>query len=170
MTAIRWSILFFSFLFPTATDLLFCEVSSLWLMGCTIVAFIWNFFCGWSLQECCLCLIPGSLLWLLARFCNGIGMGDVFSAFLIGAICGINVGLEILLGGSIVCFFGQLICMAVRIVGRKKEQKNKEKKAEQKICTAKEERKEVQTQNKMPFVPWLLLSIFANWLFQKIPI
>ena len=35
---------------------------------------------------------------------------------------------------------------------------------------AEEERKEVQTQNKMPFVPWLLLSIFANWAFQKIPI
>ena len=179
MTETRWAILIFCFLFPTATDLLFWEVSPLWLIGCTIAAVCANLFCGWELLDICFCLMPGMLLLFLSRLSDGIGMGDVISTFLLGVLCGMRAGLEILFGGSILCFFGQLICMAVRAAGTRNGQKNKkqkkeqkeeqkeEKKEKQKICVAEGER-EVQTQSKMPFVPWLLASSFLNWIFQAI--
>lgn len=163
MTAIRWSILIVSFLFPVATDLLFLAVSVLWLVGCTIIAFFFDFFCGWNLLDIGVCLIPGILLWFLSRISNGIGIGDVLCMFLIGAISGMRIGLEILFGGSVLCFFGQLICMAVRAVARKKEQKE-----ERRICVAEGKAEIIPIQGEMPFVPWLLVSIFINWVFQEI--
>lgn len=174
MTQTRWAILIFCFLFPTITDLLFWEVSPLWLIGCTIIALFANLFCGWTLRTVCFCMIPGMLLWFLSCLSDGIGMGDVVSIFLLGAICGMRVGLEILFGGSILCFFGQFICMSIRAAGkRKRQKKRKEQKKEheegQKICAKNRKGVDMQTQNKMPFVPWLLASIFLNWLFQAIP-
>lgn len=109
MTDVRWCFLFFCFLFPTATDLLFQEVSARWIIGCTAFALLWNLFSGVSVIDAGICLIPGVLLWILSRLSNGIGTGDVLAVFLLGMICGFRCGLEILFGGSILCFFGQII-------------------------------------------------------------
>ena len=109
MTDIRWCFLLFCFLFPTATDLLFQEVSVRWIIGGTVFALLWNLFCGVSVIDVGVCLIPGVLLWILSRLSKGIGTGDVLAAFLLGMICGLPFGLEILFGGSVLCFLGQII-------------------------------------------------------------
>ena len=79
MTQARWIFIILCFLLPAATDLLFHNVSVCWLIGCTVIAMIWNFFCGCEILDLVFCLFPGMIVWLLARFSKGIGMGDVLS-------------------------------------------------------------------------------------------
>ena len=77
MTQAMWIFIILCFLLPAATDLLFHNVSVCWLIGCTVVAMIWNFFCGCEILDLVFCLFPGMIVWLLARFSKGIGMGDI---------------------------------------------------------------------------------------------
>ena len=91
MTQARWIFIILCFLLPAATDLLFHNVSVCWLIGCTVIAMIWNFFCGCEILDLVFCLFPGMIVWLLARFSKGIGMGDVLCIFLLGAGCGVEV-------------------------------------------------------------------------------
>ena len=93
MTQARWIFIILCFLLPAATDLLFHNVSVCWLIGCTVIAMIWNFFCGCEILDLAFCLFPGMIVWLLARFSKGIGMGDVLCIFLLGAGCGVEIGL-----------------------------------------------------------------------------
>ena len=79
MTQARWIFLILCFLLPAATDLLFHNVSVCWLIGCTVIAMIWNFLCGCEILDLAFSLFPGTIVWLLARFSKGIGMGDVLS-------------------------------------------------------------------------------------------
>jgi signal recognition particle GTPase len=79
MTQARWIFIILCFLLPAATDLLFHNVSVCWLIGCTVIVMIWNFFCGCEILDLVFCLFPGMIVWLLARFSKGIGMGDVLS-------------------------------------------------------------------------------------------
>ena len=109
MTQARWIFIILCFLLPAATDLLFHNVSVCWLIGCTVIAMIWNFFCGCEILDLVFCLFPGMIVWLLARFSKGIGMGDVLCIFLLGAGCGVEIGLEILFVGSILCLCAQLM-------------------------------------------------------------
>lgn len=125
------------FLLPAATDLLFHNVPVCWLIGCTVIAMIWNFFCGCEILDLVFCLFPGMIVWLLARFSKGIGMGDVLCIFLLGAGCGVEIGLEILFVGSILCLCAQLM---------------------QRVFITHVYQKEI------PFVPWLLVSICINCL------
>ena len=162
MTQIRWSILFFCLLFPTATDLLFCEVAVLWLSGCIGVVLLGNWFSGWNIVDFILGALPGILLWMLSRISNGIGGGDVLCAFLIGELGGVESGLTILFGGSMLCFLGQMIRMLawVAINYRRQRAKTQIEKA-QKIRQMKRE---------LPFVPWLLASIYVNWISQMLAV
>ena len=162
MTQLRWSLLFLFFLIPAATDLLFFKVSVSWIVGCTGVALLWDLFANWGMIDIGMCLIPGVLLFVLSRVSNGIGIGDVFCAFLIGSVCGVRIGLEILFGGSVLCFFGQISGMAVRAVKQKRQRKG------MRLCVAEERVEKIQIQSEMPFVPWLLISIFINWILQVI--
>ena len=91
MTQARWIFIILCFLLPAATDLLFHNVSVCWLIGCTVIAMIWNFFCGCEILDLVFCLFPGMIVWLLARFSKGIGMGDVLCIFLLGAGCGVEI-------------------------------------------------------------------------------
>lgn len=68
MTQARWIFIILCFLLPAATDLLFHNVSVCWLIGCTVIAMIWNFFCGCEILDLVFCLFPGMIVWLLARF------------------------------------------------------------------------------------------------------
>ena len=68
---------------------------------------------------------------------KGIGMGDVLCIFLLGAGCGVEIGLEILFVGSILCLCAQLM---------------------QRVFITHVYQKEI------PFVPWLLVSICINCL------
>lgn len=151
MTQLRWSILLLVFLFPTATDLLFKEVSSIWLVGCTVLALIWNLFCGFDILRLVLCLIPGMLLWVLSYLSRGIGFGDVLVAFLLGVIAGFQMSLEILFGGSILCLVAQILLMTKNSVRQLQIKKEKNK-----------------FQSEMPFVPWILVSICLNWILQVV--
>ena len=81
MTQARWIFIILCFLLPAATDLLFHNVSVCWLIGCTVIAMIWNFFCGCEILDLVFCLFPGMIVWLLARFSKGIGMGDILCIF-----------------------------------------------------------------------------------------
>ena len=76
-----------------------------------------------------------SVCWLIG--CKGIGMGDVLCIFLLGAGCGVEIGLEILFVGSILCLCAQLM---------------------QRVFITHVYQKEI------PFVPWLLVSICINCL------
>lgn len=109
MTQARWIFIILCFLLPAATDLLFRNVSVCWLIGCTVIAMLWNFLCGCEILDLAFSLFPGTIVWLLARFSKGIGMGDVLCIFLLGVGCGVEIGLEILFGGSILCLCAQLI-------------------------------------------------------------
>ena len=137
MTQARWIFIILCFLLPAATDLLFHNVSVCWLIGCTVIAMIWNFFCGCEILDLVFCLFPGMIVWLLARFSKGIGMGDVLCVFLLGVGCGVEIGLEILFVGSILCLCAQLM---------------------QRVFITHVYQKEI------PFVPWLLVSICINCL------
>ena len=66
-----------------------------------------------------------------------LGMGDVLCIFLLGAGCGVEIGLEILFVGSILCLCAQLM---------------------QRVFITHVYQKEI------PFVPWLLVSICINCL------
>lgn len=162
MTQLRWSMLFLFFFIPAATDLLFFKVSVSWILKCTGVALLWDLFENWGMIDIGMCLIPGVLLFGLSRVSNGIGIGDVFCAFLIGSVCGVRIGLEILFGGSVLCFFGQVSCMAVWAAKQKRQRKG------MRLCMAEGRVKKMQSE--MPFVPWLFASIFINWLFQAMSI
>ena len=164
MTQLRWSLLFLFFFIPAATDLLFFQVSVSWIVGCTGVALLWDLFANWGMIDIGMCLIPGMLLFVLSRVSNGIGIGDVLCAFLIGSVCGVRIGLEILFGGSVLCFFGQISCIAVRTAKQKRQRKG------MRLCVAEEKVEKTQIQSEMPFVPWLLASVFINWILQVISI
>ncbi len=164
MTQLRWSMLLLFFFIPAATDLLFFQVSVSWIVGCTGVALLWDLFANWGMIDIGMCLIPGMLLFVLSRVSNGIGTGDVLCAFLIGSVCGVRIGLEILFGGSVFCFFGQISCMAVRAAKQKRQRKG------MRLCVAEEKVEKMQIQSEMPFVPWLLASVFINWILQVISI
>ena len=159
MTQLRWSMLFLFFFIPAATDLLFFKVSVSWILKCTGVALLWDLFENWGMIDIGMCLIPGVLLFGLSRVSNGIGIGDVFCAFLIGSVCGVRIGLEILFGGSVLCFFGQVSCMAVWAAKQKRQRKG------MRLCMAEGRVKKMQSE--MPFVPWLFASIFINWILFK---
>ena len=60
MTQARWIFIILCFLLPAATDLLFHNVSVCWLIGCTVIAMIWNFFCGCEILDLVFCLFPGN--------------------------------------------------------------------------------------------------------------
>lgn len=137
MTQARWIFIILCFLLPAATDLLFRNVSVCWLIGCTVIAMLWNFLCGCEILDLAFSLFPGTIVWLLARFSKGIGMGDVLCIFLLGVGCGVEIGLEILFGGSILCLCAQLI---------------------RRVFITHTYQKEI------PFVPWLLVSICINCL------
>lgn len=137
MTQARWIFIILCFLLPAATDLLFHNVFVCWLIGCTVIAMIWNFFCGCEILDLVFCLFPGMIVWILARFSKGIGMGDVLCIFLLGAGCGVEIGVEILFVGSILCLCVQLM---------------------QRVFITHVYQKEI------PFVPWLLVSICINCL------
>lgn len=162
MTQIRWSILFFCLLFPTATDLLFREVAVLWLCGCIGAVFLGNCFSGWNIADFILGALPGILLWILSRLSNGIGGGDVLCVFLIGALGGVETGLMILFGGSMLCFLGQMIRIMAWVATKLRRQR-----AELEIEKAK---KMLQMKRELPFVPWLLASIYVNWICQVLDV
>ena len=128
------------------------------------MALLGDFFANWGMIDIGMCLIPGMLLFALSRVSSGIGIGDVFCAFLIGSVCGVRIGLEILFGGSILCFFGQISCMAVRAAKQKRQRKG------MRLCVAEERVEKIQIQSEMPFVPWLLTSIFINWILQAMSV
>ena len=66
MTQARWIFIILCFLLPAATDLLFHNVSVCWLIGCTVIAMIWNFFCGCEILD-----LVKALEWVMyfAYFC-----------------------------------------------------------------------------------------------------
>ena len=183
MTQLRWGILLLVFLFPTVTDLLFQEVSSAWLIGCTVLSLIWNLFCGFDILRLILCLVPGMLLWILSHLSRGIGIGDVLAVFLLGGVAGFQMSLEILFGGSIFCLVAQ-ICLIIKEkmtqlwVQREREKfqrerlfalnLRKEKGRFQGECTTTEEKVKSKFQSEMPFVPWMLASIWINWILQVV--
>lgn len=164
MTQLRWSILLLFFFIPAATDWLFFRVSVSWIMVCMGVALLWDLFANWGMIEIVMCFIPGVLLFILSHVSNGIGTGDVFCAFLIGSVCGARIGLEILFGSSVLCFFGQIICMVVRAARQKRQRKGMG------LCVSEGGVEKMQIRSEMPFVPWLLASIFINWILQMLPV
>ena len=92
MTQAMWIFIILCFLLPAATDLLFHNVSVCWLIGCTVVAMIWNFFCGcrqYSLSVCTVdaksfyntCLPKRNTICSLAACLNLHQLSDIYCVY-----------------------------------------------------------------------------------------